>query len=106
MVFDGAGHGACDQGSDKILYFPLVGFGAERRGQHPAFLRSPREHEFVLVGLDGEPGEGFLVEEQHLLVGRVLSLVRFLLRKFDGIEVQAESGQYQCHDECGPVPHG
>jgi len=105
VVFDDAGHGACDQGSDQILYFPLIGFGAEGRGHHPALLRSPSENEFVPVGLDGEPGEGFLVEEQHLLVGGVLSIVRLFLRKVDGIEIQAESSQYERHDECGPVTH-
>ena len=105
VVFDGAGHGAGHQGSDQILYFPLIGFGAERRGQHPAPFGSSSEHEFVPVGFDGEPGEGFLVEEQHLFVGGVLSLVGFFLRKFDGIEVQAESSQYERQNECGPVSH-
>ena len=105
VILDGAGHGACDQGPDQILYLPLIGFGTEGRGHHPALFSSPSEDEFLPVGFDGEPGEGFLVEEQHLLVGGVLSLVRLFLRKFDGIEVQAKSSQYEHHDKCGPVTH-
>src|SRR5262245_11635663 len=105
MVFNSAGHCACDQCSDQTLHFPLIRFCAEGRGQYPALFRSPSEHQFLLVSLDAEPGEGLLVEEQHFLVGGVLSVKRFFLWKFYDIEIKAESGQYERHDECRPLTH-